>query len=445
MKIIIIGAQAAGMSVAAKAKRVNPDAEIIVYEASDITSFGACGLPYFVAGEFDDPNYMSELRPEDFAKRGITVKINHTVQSIDPIAQTVKVADANNAEFTDHYDRLMIATGGSAVIPPIQGVDKKNVFTLKTMSDGLTLKALLQGDAFKDITVIGSGFIGLELVEALVHLGKNVRLFEREDRVMFEAFEPEISLFLQEELARYSNIDLHLNESITIINGGEKVESVTSEIATYDTDMVILCTGVRPNTTFANNIGLEMLSNGAIRTDAYGCTSIENIYSAGDCATVWHAQLQEDIYSPLATGANKLGRIIGENIVGGHVAFKGVLNSSAVKLLSVEAGRTGLSEKEVQRLNIPYKTIMLNDKNHANYCQGQDQLSIKLIYHAETKAILGAQVFGKNGGAVHRMHALSVAIMTALTTDDLVFLDFAYAPPFARVWDALNIAGSIAK
>lgn len=444
MKIIIIGAEAAGMSAAAKAKRVNPDAEIIVYEASDITSFGACGLPYFVSGEFDDPSYMSELTPDDFAKRGIHVKINHTVRSVNPKDQTLVIHHEGDT-FSDHYDQLMIATGGTAIIPPIEGVEKENVFTLKTMADGLTLKALLQGDDFKHITVVGSGFIGLELVEALTHLNKEIRLFERLDRIMPEAFEPEISALLKEEIERYPNITLHLNESITAITGSDKVSGVTTDKGNYATDMVILCTGVRPNTAFVRDIGLEMLKNGAIRVDDHGRTSLPNIYSAGDCATVWHAQLQSDVYSPLATGANKLGRIIGENIAGGSKSFKGVLNSAAVKLLSVEAGRTGLSEKEAENAGIPYKTVMLNDKNHANYCQGQAQLSIKLIYHAETKAIIGAQVFGKNGGAVHRMHALSVAIMTGLTTEALAFLDFAYAPPFARVWDALNIAGSIAK
>ena len=444
MKIIIIGAEAAGMSAAAKAKRINPDAEIIVYEASDITSFGACGLPYFVGGEFDDPNYMSELRPEDFAKKGIFVKTYHTVLSINPDQQIV-IVEHNGEAFSDHYDRLMIATGGTAIIPPIEGIQKENVFTLKTMEDGLTLKALLQDDQFKNISVIGSGFIGLELVEALTHLGKTVRLFERLDRIMPEAFEPEISDLLKEELERYDSIDLYLNENVKSIIGDHKVNAIVTDKGNYPTDMVIVCTGVKPNTAFARDIGLDMLPNGAIRVDDHGRTSLPNIYSAGDCATVWHAQLQRDIYSPLATGANKLGRIIGENIVGGDKAFKGVLNSAAVKVLSVEAGRTGLSEKEAAAENIPYKTILLNDKNHANYCKGQAQLTIKLIYHADTKAILGAQVFGKNGGAVHRMHALSVAIMTGLTTEDLAFLDFAYAPPFSRVWDALNIAGSIAK
>lgn len=444
MKIIIIGAEAAGMSTAAKAKRVNPDAEIIVYEASNITSFGACGLPYFVSGEFDDPSYMSELTPEDFAKKGITVKTKHTVLAVNPDEQVVVIENEGDT-FSDHYDKLMIATGGTAIIPPIKGTEKDNVFTLKTMEDGLTLKSLLQDDTFKNITVVGSGFIGLELVEALTHLGKQVRLFERLDRIMPEAFEPEISELLKAELEQYDNIDLHLNESIETITGEDKVTGVTTDKGNYPTDMVILCTGVRPNTQFVSEIGLDMLPNGAIRVDDHGKTSLPNIFSAGDCATVWHAQLKRDIYSPLATGANKLGRIIGNNIVGGKKAFKGVLNSAAVKLLSVEAGRTGLSEKEVKEEGIPYKSILLNDKNHANYCKGQAQLTIKLIYHADTKAILGAQVFGKNGGTVHRMHALSVGIMTGLTTDDLAFLDLAYAPPFARVWDALNIAGSIAK
>lgn len=444
MRIIIIGAQAAGMSVAAKAKRMDKTADIVVYEASDITSFGACGLPYYVGGEFDDPSYMSELTPEDFAKKGITVKTLHTVESIDPAAKTLKVSH-DGKTFEDHYDRLMIATGGSAIIPPIENVTLNNVLTLKTMNDGLALREIVRTDAIKTVTVIGAGFIGLELVEALVHLGKTVHLFEREDRIMPEAFEPELSALLLKTLENHESVHVHLNESVTKIEGEHTVTGVTTSHGHYPSDLVVVCTGVHPNTAFLKESGLAMLQNGAIRTNEYGQTNVEHIYAAGDCATVWHAQLQTDVYSPLATGANKLGRIIGENIVGGKKAFKGLLNAAAVQLLSVEAGRVGLSSKELAAHNIPHQKVILTDKNHANYCKGQAMLTILLFYHPDTKVILGAQVFGENGGAVHRMHALSVAIMTKLTTDDLAFLDFAYAPPFARVWDALNIAGSIAK
>lgn len=443
MKIIIIGGEAAGMSAAAKARRMIKDADIIVYEASEVISFGACGLPYFVGDEFQNPDYMAEFTPEQFAARGVQVKIGHRVVAVNPQTKTVDVEHAGQ-RFVAEYDRLMIATGANEVRPPIQGLELEGVYGLRRMQDGLDLKAAAANTDFKKAVVIGSGFIGLEVAEALLHQGKEVRLFERADRVIPDAFDAEFSEHIDAEL-RAKGVELHLSESVSAIVGQNgKVVGVKTATEEYQADFVVVCTGVRPNTDFVKDLGLAMLPNGAIRVDRHGRTSIKDIYSAGDCATVWHSLKQTDVYIPLATVANKLGRVVGENLAGVETEFPGTLGAAAVKVLDIEAGRVGLTESEAKGLGLNYRTVLIKDKNHTNYCAGQADIHVKLVYDAETKVILGGQILGQSG-AVHRLHALSVAITTGLTTEQLGLLDFAYAPPFARTWDVLNVAGNVAK
>lgn len=442
MKIIIIGGEAAGMSAAAKARRMIKDAEIIVYEAGSVISFGACGLPYFVGDEFQDPGYMAEFTPEQFAAKGIQVNINHRVTKVDPLNKTVEVQHGDKT-FTQQYDRLMIATGAREVMPPIAGLNLKGVFGLRRMEDGLALKEAVAQPDCRKVVVIGSGFIGLEIAEALIHRGKEVHIFELAERVIPDAFDHEISTLLEAEL-RAKGVHVHLAEGVDAIVGDDKVKAVHSKSGQYDADLVVVCTGVKPNTDFVKGIGLSMVSNGAIRVDTHGETSIPDIYSAGDCATVWHALKNTDVYIPLATIANKLGRIVGENLAGVKTEFPGTIGAAAVKVLGLEAGRTGLSEAEAESMGLNYKTVMVKDKNHTNYVSGQADIHVKLIYDATTKKILGGQTIGQDG-AVHRLHALSVAITAGLTTEQLGLVDFAYAPPFARPWDVLNVAGNVAK
>lgn len=442
MRIVIIGGEAAGMSAAAKARRMIKDAEIVVYEASSIISFGACGLPYYVGDEFQDHNYMAEFTPEQFAQKGIEVNIEHRVNRIDVKSKTLEVQHGDR-HFTTHYDRLMIATGAKEAIPPIFGIQQQGVFSLRRMSDGMEIKQAIADPACKKIVVIGSGFIGLELVEAFVHQGKEVRLIERADRVIPEAFDPEISALIDAEL-REKGVSVHVSEQVNGLLGNGKVTGVETALAKYDADLVVVCTGVKPNTEFLTDTGIETLANGAIRVDRQGRTSIADIYSAGDCASVWHLVKQTDVYVPLATIANKLGRIVGENLAGSQTEFAGTLSSAAVKVMDLEAGRTGLSESEAKALGLNYRTVVIKDKNHTNYLAGQSDIHIKLVYEADTKRLLGGQIAGREG-AVHRLHALSVAITMGVTTQQLGMLDFAYAPPFSRTWDALNVAGNVAK
>lgn len=444
MRVLIIGGVAAGTSAAAKFRRLHKDAEIVIYEKNDIVSFGACGLPYYVGGFFEDSNNMIARTPEAFIKSGVDVKTLHEVTDIDFKNKKVSVKNLkDNSVFEDTYDKLMIATGASSIIPPIKNSKLKNVYTLKSMEDGKALRELFQNENNKKVAIIGAGFIGLEAVEAAKKYNKEVSVFQLTDRILPDVFDKEITDILEEEL-RSHDVNLYLNESVTEFIGEEKVEKVCTAEREIEADIVIIATGVRPNTGFVKDSGLDMLPNGAIIVDNFGKTSIEDVYSAGDCATITQFVTGEKAYVPLATGANKLGRIVGENLADADHEFQGSLSSSCIKVMGMEAGRTGITENKAKALNLNYKSVFITDMNQTNYYPGQDKIYVKLIYDAETKVILGGQVAGYKD-AVQRVNVIAACIFGKLTTKQLGMLDLCYAPPFARTWDVLNVAGNVCK
>ncbi|MCX8683979.1 CoA-disulfide reductase [Gilliamella sp. B2889] len=441
MKIIIIGAQAAGASAAAKAKRRDPNATICIYEKSDIVSFGACGLPYFIGNHFGDENEMISRTPEQFAKDGIEIKTLHEVIAIDPQLKKITIKDIkNNNCFEDDYDKLLIAVGATPIIPPLKNLQLENIFTLRDMYDGLAIKKALNQNS--NVVVIGAGYIGLEITESLVKLNKNVKLIQLDDRVLTDAFDPELTEIIEENLKQHC--DLHLQEQVQGFEGEQKVTHVITDKAKYPADIVIIATGVKPNSEVYKHLNIETLSNGAIVVDNYGQTNIADIYAAGDCVALHHRVSQSMTYIPLATGANKLGKIVGDNLAGGNNQFPGTLGTSALRVFDIEAGRTGLTEQQAIKASIPYKTVVVKDKNHSNYVEGQTSVTAKLIYHAETRILLGGQIAG-GSGAVLRTNSLATAIWANMKIDELAMMDFLYAPPFSRPWDILNIAGGIAK
>ncbi|WP_195251692.1 CoA-disulfide reductase [Romboutsia sp. 1001713B170207_170306_H8] len=444
MRVVIIGAVAAGMSAAAKLKRMKPDYEVVVYEKTDVVSFGACGLPYFVGGFFDDANNMIARSPEKFRESGIDLNIFKEVTAVDTDNKKLKVLDVKTGEtFEDSYDKLMIATGASSIIPPIKNVNLENVSTLKTMEDGIKVKEILNKEDVKNVVIIGAGFIGLEAVEAAKKLGKNVTVIQAADRVLNAVFDKEITDVLEDEIKSHG-VNLRLEELASEFIGETKVEKVITNKGGIDADLVIIATGVRPNTTFLKDTKIEMLGNGAIIVDEYGKTSVEDVYSAGDCATIKNIVTNEDMFVPLATGANKLGRIVGENLAGANNAFQGSLASSCIKVMNMEAASTGLTEEKAKSLGLNYKAKFISDFNQTNYYPGRDKIYVKLVYNADTKVILGGQVAGFKD-SVQRANVLATAIFGKMTTNQLGMLDLCYAPPFARTWDVLNVAGNVSK
>lgn len=444
MRVIIIGGVAAGMSAAAKLKRMQPEYEVVVYEKTDVVSFGACGLPYFVGGFFDDVNNMIARPAEKFRESGIDLNIFHEVIDVDTEAKKLTVKNLTTGEeFLDTYDKLMIASGASSIIPPIKNVNIENVSTLKSMSDGIKVKELMNKEEIKNVAIIGAGFIGLEAVEAAKKLGKNVVVFQLEDRILPQVFDKEVTDILEEEIRKH-DVDLRLEEIVGELVGETKVEKVITNKGEYDADLVIVATGVRPNTSFLKNTNINMLPNGAIIVDEFGKTSVEDVYSAGDCATIQNIVTGQDSYVPLATGANKLGRIVGENLAGANNTFQGSLGSSCIKVMDMEAASTGLTEIQAARLGIEVKTKFISDFNQTNYYPGRDKMYVKLVYDANTKVILGGQVAGYKD-AVQRANVIAACVFGKLTTNQLGMLDLCYAPPFARTWDILNVAGNVCK
>ena len=432
------------MSAAAKYKRLCPNDEVIVYEKGDIVSFGACGLPYYVGGFFEDSNEMIARTPEKFKESGIDIFTKHEVLEVDFDAKSLKIKNLEkNEEFTESYDKLMIATGARAIIPPIKNVNLENVITLKSMEDGNKIRALLSNPEIKNVTIIGAGFIGLEAVEAAKKKGKEVTVVQLQDRVLAEVFDKEVTDLLEEEI-RSHGVNLLLNETVLELVGENKASKVITNKGEFGTDMVILATGVRPNTEFITDERMKKLRNGAIVVDKFGRTSIEDVYSAGDCATINNYVSEKEAYVPLATGANKLGRIVGENLAGQNNPFQGTLASSCIKVMNMEAARTGLSEKEVKDLGFDYKTKFITDMNQTSYYPGRKKIYVKLIYDAHSKVILGGQVAGYKD-AVQRCNVLAACIFGKMTTEQLGMLDLCYAPPFARTWDVLNVAGNVSK
>lgn len=447
MKIIIVGGVAAGMSAAAKAGRLNKEAEIVVYEKTEIVSWGACGLPYYVGDFYQDPNNMIARPVHKFIEAGMNIKIKHEVIGVDTEKKEITVKNLTTGEvFTDNYDKLMISTGAHAIMPPIKNITAEGVHTLKDYTDGITLKQEMMKEENQEIIIVGAGYIGIEVVEAAKHLGKkNIRLIQLGDRVLMESFDKEITDVMEAEIRSHEGIHLHLEETVLeIVEENGKVVGVKTNKGEYKADLVVIATGVRPNTAFLKDTGINMLPNGALVIDKHGKTSIDSIYSAGDCATVYHLVRKENVFIPLATTANKIGRVVGENLAGAETEFKGTLGSAAVKVMDLEAGRTGVTEKEAANMGINYKTVFVKDKNQTNYYPGQEDIYIKLIYNADTRVLLGAQIAGKKG-VVLRVDALAAAIYSELTVEEIGMMDFCYAPPFARTWDVMNVAGNVAK
>ncbi len=444
MKIIIIGGVAAGMSAAAKARRLLNEGSVRVYEMGEVISFGACGLPYFVGDFFSDPSNMIARSVEQMQEEGIELFVKHEVLSVDPEQKSITVKNLESGVvFEDHYDRLMIATGANAIKPPFKNSALENIFMLTKIDEGKALKRLAMSDDVKDVTVVGGGFIGVEVVEAMKNLGKKVRLIQRSERIFNHIFDERIVALMQDELLAHA-VELITGESLKAFAGAQKVEAVVTDKGVYKTDLVVIATGFRPNTAFLEGSGIETLDNGAIIVTHKGETNITDIYSAGDCATVPHIVKKDNVYIPLATGANKLGRVVGSNMAGVEAFYPGSLGSACVKVMDYEAALTGITETDAQKLGLEVKSVFVKDKNHTDYYPDQQDIYIKLVYEAKTKVIMGGQVLGKSGAAL-RIDVIAMAIKAKMTTQELGMMDFCYSPPISKTWDALNVAGNVAK
>ncbi|KGI86191.1 dehydrogenase [Exiguobacterium mexicanum] len=442
MKLVIIGSVAAGTSVAAKARRNNEDAQITIYDRDYDISYSGCGIPYYVGGEVES---RDDLTPRDaafFKKRyQLDVMTRHNVTAIDADAQTITVENLETGEsFTDSYDRLVLATGASSIIPPIPGVDSDNVFPIRNIQNAEATRNFVDATNPKHATIIGAGFIGLEMAEQLKLRGIDVTIIERFPQVM-PPLDKDMACRVEDHLEK-NGIELMLGETVTELIGDGHVERVVTESGkTIDTDLIILSVGVRPNTELAKSIGVTIGETGAIAINERMETNVKNVYAAGDVAESFSLVTGKPIWRPLGSTANKMGRALGDLITGGDLEHRGILGTGIFKVFGQAVAQTGLSEREARELGYDIEVLHNTKPDKPAYMGGKD-MTIKAIGDRATRQLLGVQIVGFEG-VDKRIDVFVTAITFKAKVDDLFHLDLAYAPPFSTTKDPVMYTGMV--
>lgn len=433
---VIIGGVAAGMSAAMEIIRTDDTAEVTVLERGEDYSYGQCGLPYVISDVIPSVEDVVARTAETFREKyKIDARTYTTVTNIDADNQTIYGTETKaDKKFQINYDKLLIATGSDPLVPDWKGIDLNGIHTLKTLTDTEEILSDLDKD-IKHVTIVGGGYIGLEAAENFKSLGKEVTLIQRGEQIA-TIFDQDMAELIQEE-AEKNDVQLILGESVEAFAGDQRVETVITDKNSHSTDFVLLGIGVKPNTAFLKNTGIHMTKQGAIHVNAYMETNLKNIYAAGDCATQYHIVKRLDDHIPLGTTSNKQGRIAGANMAGHPLVFKGIVGTSIIKFFDLTLGRTGISEKEAKRLNLPYEVQTRRAGSNASYYPGGETLHLKLLYHTKTNELLGGQVIGKKG-VDKRIDVLATALYNHMTIQQLVDLDLAYAPPYNGAWDPLQ-------
>ena len=443
MKLIVIGGVAAGMSAAARAKRRNKDLEITVYEKSGYVSYGACGLPYFIKGDIPTADKLVVRTPAQFAKQGVKALVHHEVIDVDVVEHTVAVKNLETGDvFQDTWDDLLITTGAVAVRPPIPGLDLPGIFTLRTVEDGIAIKEWLAKKHPWQAVVVGAGYIGLEMAEALAANGMYVDVVEMLPQVL-PNMDADMAALVQEELHRHG-VTVHLGSEVKAFEGEGQVERVIAGGKVLEADIVLFSIGARANIPMAEKAGAAIGETGAIAADDHQRTTVPHVWAAGDVAEAWHRVLNRPAYIPLGTTANKQGRIAGTNIAGGDEAFGGIVGTAVVKVFDLEVARTGLSETEAARAGFDYASVTIKAPSRAHYMPTHPPVHIKLVFEKGSKKLLGGQMVGEEGVS-KRIDVIAAALHGGWTVYDLTQLDLSYAPPFAPVWDPILVVANVAS
>lgn len=442
-KIVIIGGVAAGPKVAAKAKRMKPDAEVTIYTDDTHVSYSECGLPFYIEGNFDDYQMLLVRSPEEFEEQGIHVHLRNRVKKILTDKKQIVVRKLEtNEEFTTEYDKLILATGASPVIPPIKNVNLKNVFTLRTIEDGINIKEkALQS---KHATIIGGGYIGVEILEAFVKQGLNVTMVECSEHIM-PVFDDDISVLIKNHImARdIEKVKIINCDAVTELVGEEFVSGVkTREGIEFETDFVIVATGVKPNVQIAVDAGVELGPTGSIKVDCHMKTNIEDIYACGDCAEKTHIVSNTPVWVPLGSTANKEGRCAAINACGGNEQFDGILGSAVTRYFGFTMSITGLTEKDARKLGYEPVSIIVTKMDKVGYMPQAKNITIKLVADKSSKKLLGAQAIGC-GDADKRVNTVTSGLLCGITVDEFFSNDITYAPPYSPTIDPLLNAAQL--
>ena len=446
-QILIIGGVAAGMKTAARARRLDPEARIIVIERGKHLSYGACALPYYIEGLFTDLDDVRRtnngtLRDETFFRqvKGVEVRTRCEALSIDRLRRTVRVRHLESGEEEDLcYAALVLATGNRPIVPNLPGIALEGVHPLKSLEDAAAIAGAVQ--AGKRAVIVGGGLIGLEMAQALRNRGLLVTLLELQHQVLASALDFGMAALVHRELRKHG-VDLRLGEPLQAIEGENgRVTRVATTQGSYPADLVLLAIGVRPEVSLARSAGIELGTTGAIAVNQQLQTSDPAIWAAGDCAECCDLLTGQPVYIPLGSTANKHGRVVADNLCGRPTTFPGVLGSLIVKVFDLQVARTGLSETGAHRFSAAPMTILAPSPDRAHIYPGAKPISIKLIADRSSRRLLGAQIVGP-GAVDKRIDTLATALTLGATVDQLANLDLSYAPPFASAMDPIHQAAN---
>jgi NADPH-dependent 2,4-dienoyl-CoA reductase/sulfur reductase-like enzyme len=442
MRLVIVGGVAAGTKAASRARRLNPEMEVTVYQEEPEPSISECGLPYFLSGVVGEREDLIARTPEQFAEKDVEVLIRHRVEGIDASAKKLAVRNLETDEaFEDTYDRLVVATGARAVLPPIPGAELEGVFKLRFLTDSDGVRSYVEANSPKKATIVGGGYIGLEVAENLCRLGMEVSLIEGEDRVAL-AYGPEVSEKVEAELGAHG-VGVYTGERVGEFTGEGRVRGVRLGGRELETDLVIVGVGIRPNVELAAGAGVEIGSTGAILVDRHMKTSVPDVWAAGDCVETTNLTSGRPAWFPLGDTANQMGRVAGTNAATGEdtLELPGTLGTGIFKVFDLGVGKTGLSEKAAAEAGCEAVSASLSAYDRAAYYPGAQKVFLKLIADRATGRLLGAETAGPSADKL--IDICATALWGGLSYPDLVNIDLAYAPPYGPTLSPVIQAATI--
>lgn len=441
MKVVIVGGVAGGATAAARLRRLDETAEIVVFERSHYISYANCGLPYYIGGVIEDANELTLQTPERFdARFNVKMKVRHEVLAIHPDTKTVEVKNLETNEvFSESYDHLILASGAKPLLPPFEGLDLEEIFTLRTVEDTLKIKDYINHHDIRSVVIAGGGFIGIELAENLKELGLSVTVVQALNQVM-TPFDPDMAAFIQSEM-RLHGVQLKLGAAVEGFKKTEQgIDVLLKDLPAVHADLAVVAIGVMPDTKLAQDAGLKLGIKNSIVVDDQMRTSIPNIYAVGDAVQIQNYITKQDTLISLAGPANKQGRIVADVICGKESHYKGGIGSSVIKVFDLTAAATGLNVASAKQMGLDVDYVVLSPMSHAGYYPGGKTMVVKVVFEKQTDRLLGAQIIGYEG-VDKRIDVLATAIYNQMHASELKDLDLAYAPPYSSAKDPVNLAG----
>ena len=441
-RLVVIGGVAAGPKTAAKARRCDSEMEIVIYQEEDDISYAGCGLPYYISGVIKDREELISRTPGKFAQDGIKILKNRKIERIDLQKSTVSGRSVGSgATFTDHFDRLVIATGAYPIRPKIEGLDLRNVFYLRSIFDADTILKQIQSKDIRNVVIAGGGYIGLEMAESLVQVGKNVTIVELAPQIL-TLFDEDFAGVLQQYLEK-KGVKVFTSEGIQTLRGKEgKVTHVQTTTREIEADAVLMSLGIRPDVELAKQAGLKIGETGAIWVNEKMETSAEGVYAAGDCAETTHLITRKKVWVPLGSTANKQGRVVGVNVCGGNAAFPGIMGTAIFKTFDFNVAKTGLNMREAEKEGLHPLQAVVRGYDRAHYYPGGKESTLKVIAEKGTGRILGGQAVGE-GPSDKFIDILAMALHGKMTCQQLASVDLAYAPPYSPALSPVIVAANV--